>query len=131
MEERTKPLLLEYDSQLQKQQNLVSTFKYVSPAILMQQSLNNIAGTSEKHYNDYKKQVFEFSDEWRNYLVPMLFKGKKFTVKDYEGMPKFIYKNRIEDNVWFNILTIFTIGGLIFLAFVRKNLKTPHAGVGL
>ncbi len=123
MEERTKPLLSEYDSQLQKQQNLISTFKYVSPAIVMQQSLNNIAGTSEKHYNDYKKQVFEFSDAWRNYLVPMLFKGKKFTVKDYEEMPKFIYKNRIDNTIWFNILTIFVIGGLIFFVFVGRNLK--------
>lgn len=123
MEEKTKPLLEEYDLQLQKQQNLISLFKYVSPAILMQQSLNNIAGTSEKHYNDYKKQVFEFSDTWRNYLVPMLFKQQKFMVKDYDKLPNFSYENRIANNVWMNLLAILVISFLIFFLVAGKSLK--------
>ena len=122
MEEKTKPLLDEYDSQLKKQQDLIGTFKYISPAILMQQSLNNIAGTSEKHYNDYKKQVFEFSDTWRNFLVPMLFKNQKFTTSDYDKLPQFVYKERIEKNVWFHLLTIVIISGLIFFLLVGKSL---------
>lgn len=124
MEEKTKPLLAKYDSQLQKQQNLVSTFKYVSPAILMQQSLNNIAGTSENHYNDFKKQVFEFSDKWRNYLIPMLFKEQKFTAKKYDEIPKFTYKNRIKNTIWINLLSIIIISGIIFFVILNKNFKT-------
>lgn len=124
MEEKTKPLLTEYETQLKKQQNLISMFKYVSPAILMQQSLNNIAGTSEKHYNDYKKQVFEFSDEWRNYLVPMLFKGEKFKKKNYSEMPKFTYKNRIKNTIWINLAAMLLVSGLIFFVKTGKSLKT-------
>jgi ABC-2 type transport system permease protein len=122
MEEKTKPLLDEYDSQLKKQQNLVGTFKYISPAILMQQSLNNIAGTSEKHYNDYKKQVFEFSNAWRGYLVPMLFKEQKFTRKNYQELPEFVYKNRIKNEVWLNLAAIIATCILIFI-IAGKNLK--------
>ena len=124
MEEETKPLLAEYDLQLKKQQKLISTFKYFSPAILMQQSLNNVAGTSEKHYNDYKKQVYEFSDTWRNYLVPMLFKNEKIKVENYNKLPKFIYQNRIENNVWINLISIVFISTLVFFLFTRKRLKT-------
>ncbi|UNZ00062.1 DUF3526 domain-containing protein [Zhouia spongiae] len=127
MEEKTKPLVAEYDLQLKKQQGLISMFKYVSPAILMQQSLNNIAGTSEKHYNDYKKQVFEFSGEWRNYLVPMLFKEQKFSTKNYHELPKFIYKNRIENEVLLNLLAIVAISLLIFFVLIGKNLKDKSA----
>ncbi|WP_420551389.1 DUF3526 domain-containing protein [Tenacibaculum aiptasiae] len=123
MEEKTKPLLAKYDSQLQKQQNLVNSFKFFSPAILMQQSLNSIAGTSEKHYNEYKKQVFEFSNEWRNYLVPMLFKEQKFTLKDYENLPKFTYKNNVSNNVWTNLLITFLLSGLIFTLTLVKRKK--------
>jgi len=128
MEEKTKPLLAEYDLQLKKQQNLISTFKYISPAILMQQSLNNIAGTSEKHYNDYKKQVFEFSNTWRDYLVPMLFKNQKFKVNDYNKLPHFTYKNRINNNAWINLLAMFTISitTLALLTFnILKNKSLP------
>ena len=123
MEEKTKPLLAEYDSQLQKQQNLVNSFKFFSPAILMQQSLNSIAGTSERHYNEYKKQVFEFSNEWRNYLVPMLFKEQKFTLKDYKNLPKFTYKNNVSNNVWTNLLITFLLSGLIFTLTLVKRKK--------
>ncbi|MEO9572305.1 MAG: DUF3526 domain-containing protein [Polaribacter sp.] len=124
MEEKTKPILAEYESQLKKQQNLISTFRYMSPAILMQQTLNNIAGTSEKHYNDYKIQVFEFSTTWRNYLVPMLFKNQKFTQKNYHELPEFHYKNRIETNFWLNLFAIIGINTILFFVIIGKGLKS-------
>lgn len=129
MEEKTKPLLAEYDLQLKKQQDLISLFKYISPAILMQQSLNTIAGTSEKHYNNYKKQVFEFSDEWRNYLVPMLFKGQKFKKENYKELPTFTYKNNLKNNVWPNLLAMLALSGLIFFLITRKNLKNKSINI--
>lgn len=123
MEEKTKPLLAEYELQLNKQQKLISTFKYISPAILMQQSLNNIAGTSEMHYNDYKKQVFEFSTTWRNYLVPMLFKNQKFTISNYKELPNFTYQNRIANNVWFHLFSLVIISILLLITLTNKSLK--------
>ncbi|XCF07787.1 DUF3526 domain-containing protein [Tamlana crocina] len=123
MEEKTKPLLDEYDMQLKKQQHLTSMFKYISPAILMQQALNNISGTSEKHYNDYKKQVFEFSVKWRNYLVPMLFKNKKFTLEDYSSMPQFDYENRIKNEVWYNFIALTLFSLFLFFVLGGKHLK--------
>lgn len=130
MEEKTKPLLAEYELQLNKQQKLISTFKYISPAILMQQSLNNIAGTSEMHYNDYKKQVFEFSTTWRNYLVPMLFKNQKFTVSNYKELPNFTYQNRIANNVWFHLLSLVIISILLLITLTNKSLKNKVLPLG-
>ena len=124
MEEKTKQLLAEYELQLKKQQDLITTFKYVSPAILMQQTLNNIAGTSEKHYNDYKIQVFEFSTTWRNYLVPMLFKEQKFTEKNYHELPEFHYKNRIETNFWLHLFAIIGMSTVLFFVIMGKGLKS-------
>ncbi len=127
MEEKTKPLLAEYNLQLEKQQDLIAIFEYFSPAILMQQSLNKIAGTSEKHYNDYKEQVFTFSNKWRNYLVPMLFKQQKFTTKNYKELPEFKYKNRVQNDTWFGILVLIFISTIILLQFNGKSLKSKSA----
>ena len=123
MEDKTKPILAAYETQLEKQQQLIGVFKYLSPAILMQQSLNSISGTSENHYNDYKKQVFDFSNEWRNYLVPMLFKNEKFSLKKYESLPKFIYKNRIANNLGYHVFALFILSGLLLLVSVNTSLK--------
>ena len=120
MEEKTKPLLLAYELQLKKQQGLLMTFKFLSPAVVMQQALNKISSTSELHYNDFKKQVFEFSKQWRNYLTPMLFKQQKFTVKNYHELPTFMYKNRIENDIWVNTLIIFIVSGLVLLSITSK-----------
>lgn len=127
MEDKTKPLLAEYDIQLKKQQNLINKFMYVSPAIIMQKALNNIAGTSEQHYNDYKKQVFEFSSTWRNYLVPLLFKNQKITSVIFNELPHFQYKNRIKNNVWVNVGGITVTSLLVVLLFIGKNLKEKSA----
>lgn len=124
MEDKTKPLLAAYETQLEKQQQLIGVFKYLSPAILMQQSLNSISGTSENHYNDYKKQVFDFSSEWRNYLVPMLFKNEKFSLKKYESLPKFMYKNRIGSDLEYQVLAIFILSILLLLGSVNTSLKS-------
>ena len=127
MEDKTKPLLAEYDQQLNKQQELIHIVEFLSPAILIQQSLNKIAGTSEMHYNDYKKQVFEFSDAWRNYLVPMLFKQQKFSVKNYNELPKFTYKNRIKNNLWSRVTVLILISGVLFFLCVGRNLRDRSA----
>tara|TARA_B100000768_G_C10938280_1_gene232571 strand:+ start:192 stop:488 length:297 start_codon:yes stop_codon:yes gene_type:complete len=88
----------------------------------MQKALNKISASSELHYNDFKKQVFEFSKQWRNHLIPMLFKQQKFTVKNYHELPDFVYKNRIESDIWINTLIIFSISGMILWSFSSKRL---------
>jgi len=123
MEEKTAPLLEKYDLQLQKQQNLIRTFKYLSPAILMQQSLNTIAGTSERHYNTYKKQVFEFSNTWRAYFIPMVFNKEKFTTQDYKKLPQFVYENKVPNYTWFNTCIILLMSGLIFMVMMSRTVK--------
>lgn len=123
LEEKTKPFLIEYDKQLKKQQQLIEIFEFLSPAILMKQSLNKIAGTSEIHYNDYKKQVFEFSDKWRNYLVPMLFKEQKFTTLNFKELPRFNYRNNVKNDTLISVLVLILLSTIIFLQFSLRNLK--------
>lgn len=123
MEEKTKPLLDQYEEQLNQQQNFIGIFGFLSPAILMQQSLNNIAGTSEDHYNDYKKQVVKFSEEWRNYLAPMLFKEEKISVENYNELPSFNYKNRIDSNFWICLIAILLISFVLFFQGIGSMLK--------
>lgn len=123
MEEKISPLIDNYELQLQKQQDLIQVFKYFSPAILMQQSLNNLAGTSEKHYNAYKKQVFEFSNQWKQYFIPMVFKDHKFRTKDFKNLPQFVYKNNVAKNIWYNTLIIVLICGIAFATLGGRLIK--------
>ncbi len=123
MQDKIAPLIQEYELQLQKQQDLIGLFKFLSPAIVMQQSLNTISGTSEKHYNDFKKQVSEFSDTWRDYFVPMLFNQEKFKSEDFAELPQFKYQNRIESDLLSNILILLSVSLLVYLIFMQPFAK--------
>lgn len=80
------------------------------------------SGTSEKHYNDFKKQVFQFSDKWRNYLVPMLFKNQKFNLKNYNELPNFNYKNRISSDIWLSIIILNLISIIMLKLYLRYTI---------
>ncbi len=123
MQEKIAPLIQEYEVQLQKQQDLIGLFKFLSPAIVMQQSLNTISETSEKHYNDFKKQVSEFSEVWRDYFVPMLFNEEKFKSEYFRELPEFKYQNRIESDLISNIFILLSVTVLLYVVFMWPFLK--------
>ncbi|MEM8762957.1 MAG: DUF3526 domain-containing protein [Bacteroidota bacterium] len=90
--EELAPLVNAYEDQLKKQQNWINSFKWVSPAIIAQESLNRMAGTSTQDYENFRAQVVAFAADWRNHLIPLLFNNEKFTTDDVAGLPKFIFQ---------------------------------------
>ena len=90
--------------------------------------MNRIAGTSELHYNDFKKQVFEFSNKWRNYPVPMLFKQQKFTTKNYKELPVFRYQNRVEVKLGLSVTVITVMSINVFFGFEIASIRKMGKG---
>ena len=89
VKEELEPILNTYESQLQKQQSLVSNLKWISPALTTQESLNKLAGTSTSDFEDFRKQVVSFAGTWREHLIPFLYNNKEFTANDYSALPSF------------------------------------------
>lgn len=89
VQEEMQPIVDSYEVQLQKQQTLIGQFKWISPAITVQETLNTLAGTSSKDYEHYRKQVTAFAQTWREYFIPFLYNNQKITVNDYPNLPKF------------------------------------------
>ncbi|MEM9361845.1 MAG: DUF3526 domain-containing protein [Bacteroidota bacterium] len=94
VKEELSPLINGYENQLVKQQNWVSSLKWSSPAVIVQESLNQIAGTSTQDYESYRKQVIGFAGTWRDHFLPFLFNNQDFSQKDYEGLPQFEYEQK-------------------------------------
>ena len=86
-----QPVLSGYEEKLEKQQQWVSRFRFLSPALLLQGAFNEISGTSNRHYEDYRMQVQEFSIVWRDYFLPMIFKGEDFKKSMMADLPEFEY----------------------------------------
>lgn len=78
-----------FDEQLSKQQSLVSASGFLSPAILAQAALYDIAGTGTARYRHYLSQANAYNHQWKAHFWPAMFTGKKFGPADYERIPRF------------------------------------------
>ncbi|MEM0941761.1 MAG: DUF3526 domain-containing protein [Bacteroidota bacterium] len=87
-----QPVLDEYEMKLQQQQAWVDQLRFISPALLLQSSFNEISGTSTQNYEDYREQVSDFSLIWRDYFLPKIFRGETFTKAMMAELPEFEYQ---------------------------------------
>ncbi|WP_411029641.1 DUF3526 domain-containing protein [Spongiimicrobium sp. 3-5] len=120
-----EPVVQTYEIQLRKRQRWLDQFKWISPAIITQESLNEMAGTATDDYEDFRKQVIGFAKTWREHFMPFLYNNRDFSQKDYADLPEFEFKVKSK-NVFTQspILMLISLGlfGLGF--FVSRKLET-------
>lgn len=84
-----KPVLDKYNVALESQQEYVQRWRFTSPAMLLQHALNDLSGTSSRFYTAYREQVIQFTQEWKDFFLPMIFKGESFSKEMFDQMPQF------------------------------------------
>lgn len=109
VERRVRPVLDRYERQLAGQQRMVSRLRFLSPAILMQDALNDIAGTGMARHQHFMAQVSEYHAAWRAYFVPLIF--RKAQLDSFSSIPAFRYSDEDGDRVAGRVL--FSLAGLL------------------
>lgn len=89
VEDRVRPVLDRYEVQLAGQQQMVARLRLLSPAIQMQDALNDISGTGTARHQHFMKQVSQYHQRWRAHFVPLIF--RKAQVERYATLPVFSY----------------------------------------
>jgi ABC-2 type transport system permease protein len=89
VERRVKPVLDRYTQQLSAQQHLVGRARFLSPAILMQDALNDVAGTGGPRHANFVRQVEAYHQRWRDYFVRLVFEKRR--LQDYSQIPRFVF----------------------------------------
>lgn len=91
-QKRLMPEIEQFETQLAAQQTLVSRYRISSPAVVMQESLNDIAGTSTERQKSYINQIRDFIGELQSFLVPKLMKRELLRSADYDAIPRFQFQ---------------------------------------
>jgi len=91
IEKAVRPLYDDFQAQLNKQEALVQRFQYLSPAIMMQLSLNEISGTSADRYEHFLNQVYSFHAEWKEFFNTKFLQRYPLKPADYADFPEFDY----------------------------------------
>jgi ABC-2 type transport system permease protein len=115
-ERRVQPVLERFDRQLALQQNLVDRYRFLSPAILTQAALYDLAGSNTFRYKHFLGLVDGFHRQWRNYFFPLMLKGVKLSESDIAEMPRFRFQEEASSTVVTRVSS--ALAGLVILTAI-------------
>jgi ABC-2 type transport system permease protein len=111
---RVRPVVERYEHQIARQQQIISMLRFLSPAVLMQDALYDIAGTGVARHRHFLDQVHAYHREWRDYFVPLIVRNVKLT--SFDEVPRFHYREESIADVALRVVV--SLLGLIIPAMV-------------
>jgi ABC-2 type transport system permease protein len=94
---RSEPILKELSEQLRERQSMLSALRFLSPAILVQISLEDIAGSGSVRHDLFETQADAFHKTYRQFFSGRIQAGQNMTTADLEKLPAFVFQ---EEPVW-------------------------------
>jgi ABC-2 type transport system permease protein len=89
---RLQPIVARYEGPLANQQALVDRCRFLSPAVLMQSVLYDLAGTGRARHEHFLRQANAFNEEWNSFFDAKPFRREMVNAADYAFFPRFIYR---------------------------------------
>lgn len=87
-----EPVFARYEERLARQRALVDRFRIASPALLLQDTLLDAAGTGAARHRRFVAEVDAFRRGWRDLFAPRyVVKNPAFTAADYDRLPRFTF----------------------------------------
>ena len=111
------PLTERFEAQIHGQQSVVANLRYLSPAVLAQQALNDLSGTGYARFDHFRNEVSRFADEWKDHFLPQVFRKEVFTAGALDDLPRFVYRpedpEAISGRIWGGTFVIVLGAGLL------------------
>lgn len=91
LENRVQPVMDAFATQLARQQRLVDRLRYLSPAIVTYEGLNDVAGSGVTRHQHFSQAVERYHARYKRFFFERLEQNRKLTLADYDQMPSFKY----------------------------------------
>lgn len=89
LDERVRDVEERYARQRQAQHQFLAAARFVSPALLMQHALEELAGTGAGRRAHFDAQLDTFFRRWRAFLIPRIY--NRTAVVEHTATPRFFY----------------------------------------
>ncbi len=118
------PVQARYATTLADQQRLVTNYRFASPAVLMQESLNELAGVGYTHYTDFERQVTDYHAALVGFVKVRVFSQSEMDVVAYGELPTFKYQPEThggrDGGQWLNVAFLLTLAVVLLLLGMRR-----------
>lgn len=92
LEHRVQPVMDAFATQLARQQGLVDRLRFLSPAIVTYEGLNDVAGSGVTRHQHFSKAVEHYHAQYKRFFFERLEHNRKLSLADYDQMPSFQYR---------------------------------------
>ncbi len=99
------PVLVRFDQQLEGQRGLLNRLRYLSPAILAQGAMNDLAGSGTERFDHFRQQVDTFLATWRGHFAKFVLAKQMLTPSDVAALPRFVFQDESPSATIGRILT--------------------------
>jgi len=127
-----QPVLARFNTQLAAQKDFTNRFRFLSPAILMQSALYDIAGTGVARYQHFLGQVDGFHGRWQAYFNPRVFEKRAMASSDLNQLPQFNWQEESFSTLLSRIAlpaaALLTAAALLGLLGLRRYHSFPVVG---
>lgn len=117
------PIFKHFEEQRRSQQLLANQLKYISPAVLAQFTLHEIANQSADNFHHFDQQVQAFHRQWREYFLPLAMAKRLMTREEMRAVPRFDYEPEpnsvVLGRMLENLLALLLFAGAAFAAGFR------------
>jgi ABC-2 type transport system permease protein len=87
-----EPVIARFEEQFFKQQHLAASAAILSPAVLMQSLLYDLAGTGRARHEHFLRQLNVFNEAWNAFFDVKPFQRKMVSAADYDRFPRFDFR---------------------------------------
>ena len=81
-----------FDSALTEQQQVAARFRFVSPAMVVQEALHDVAGRGSERFRAYDAQLDTYHRAWQAFFFGRIFAERPFAAQDFAQLPTFTYR---------------------------------------
>lgn len=89
---RSEPILAELKEQLERRHRLMERLQYLSPAILVQLALEDVAGSGAVRHQRFQEQADAYHKRFRAFFSERIQAGALFSPKDFQALPQFRFE---------------------------------------
>lgn len=116
-----------YENQVDASNEWFSQFRLLSPAMILQEALTEMAGTSAHYYRGFLRQVQEYARQYRLYVFQGLFTNHSFSSEEILHMKQFQFDpDRIPGTYTTNLIGLLiyvTVLIMICLIIIHFTIK--------
>jgi ABC-2 type transport system permease protein len=113
-----------FNDQLGKQQRLASWLSVLSPTMIAQGVLLDVAGTSTFRFAHFRSEASQFQRRWRAYFEPRVLDAATLTPEEYAAAPTFAYQEEapslMRDRIWLPTAMMIGLALLLWWAGFRR-----------